>query len=181
MILNAARTLFERYGYRKTSMQDIAQAAGISRPTLYAAFADKEAVFSALVRSVTEQNEAATALVLARTSGIRDRLRAVLDIWIVERYAATFAASGSSDIVESAAISAPEAMGVFWDVCSRRVSEVLEDIAEERYRSAVVRVLVAAARDFKATAQSVADLSVSIDTLVDVADQITRQVRGAHA
>lgn len=44
-ILDAALPVFCRYGFRKTSMRDIAEAAGISRAALYLHFKNKEDVF----------------------------------------------------------------------------------------------------------------------------------------
>jgi AcrR family transcriptional regulator len=47
LILRAAGELFEERGYAKTSMRDIAAAAGISLSVLYRQFAGKEELFSA--------------------------------------------------------------------------------------------------------------------------------------
>lgn len=44
-ILDAALPVFVRYGFRKTTMADIAQAAGISRASLYLTFNNKEQLF----------------------------------------------------------------------------------------------------------------------------------------
>ena len=44
-ILNAGKGLFLRYGYKRVSMNDIAEAAGISRPALYLVFKNKEEIF----------------------------------------------------------------------------------------------------------------------------------------
>lgn len=46
-ILDAALTVFCQYGYGKTTMQDIARAAGISRAALYLHFSSKEDLFRA--------------------------------------------------------------------------------------------------------------------------------------
>lgn len=48
-VVAAAATLFLRYGFRKTSMEDIARAAKLSRQGLYLHFANKEAVFHAVI------------------------------------------------------------------------------------------------------------------------------------
>ena len=53
-VLTAALTLFERYGFQRTSMADIAREAGIARATLYLRFAEKRAVFEALATSVVD-------------------------------------------------------------------------------------------------------------------------------
>lgn len=44
-ILDSSLDVFCRYGFQKTSMLDIAQAAGVSRAALYLHFANKEDVF----------------------------------------------------------------------------------------------------------------------------------------
>ena len=44
-ILTAARAVFLRYGYKRISMNDIAEAAGVSRPALYLLFKNKEEIF----------------------------------------------------------------------------------------------------------------------------------------
>jgi AcrR family transcriptional regulator len=46
-ILDTALPVFVRYGFRKTSMTDIARAAGISRASLYLSFNSKEELFRA--------------------------------------------------------------------------------------------------------------------------------------
>lgn len=46
-ILDAALPVFVRFGFRKTSMADIARAAGISRASLYLTFSSKEELFRA--------------------------------------------------------------------------------------------------------------------------------------
>jgi AcrR family transcriptional regulator len=47
-ILDAAFGRFARYGYRRTSLGDIAEDSGLSRPALYHYFRNKEDVFRAL-------------------------------------------------------------------------------------------------------------------------------------
>ena len=51
-MLVAARDLFLRNGLRGTTMEAIARAAHVAKPTLYAQFADKDAVFNALVETM---------------------------------------------------------------------------------------------------------------------------------
>ncbi|POH62998.1 TetR family transcriptional regulator [Cryobacterium zongtaii] len=46
-ILDASLPVFCRYGFSKTTMTDIAEAAGVSRAALYLHFNNKEAVFQA--------------------------------------------------------------------------------------------------------------------------------------
>jgi TetR/AcrR family transcriptional regulator, mexJK operon transcriptional repressor len=52
-ILGAAGALFLKHGFSGTSMDDVAAAAGVSKQTVYAHFKAKEALFVAVVRSMT--------------------------------------------------------------------------------------------------------------------------------
>src|SRR5258707_12957790 len=49
-VLAVALEVFGRYGFRKTSMDEIARSADISRQGLYLHFANKDALFRAAVR-----------------------------------------------------------------------------------------------------------------------------------
>jgi AcrR family transcriptional regulator len=49
IIVSAARRVFEKFGFSKTSMSDIAQAARKGRRTLYMHFTSKEDVFRAVI------------------------------------------------------------------------------------------------------------------------------------
>lgn len=55
-ILEAATAVFTRYGYKKTSLDDVATAAGLSRQGLYLHFASKAELFRAVVRHFLEQS-----------------------------------------------------------------------------------------------------------------------------
>ena len=70
VVLEAAVGVFARYGYRKTSMDDVARAAGVSRQGLYLSFANKEELFRrALEHSLSDQLACAiTALSRAQDS-----------------------------------------------------------------------------------------------------------------
>ena len=48
-LITAAETCFDRYGIAKTTMDDVARAAGVSRATLYRYFADREALIVASI------------------------------------------------------------------------------------------------------------------------------------
>jgi AcrR family transcriptional regulator len=49
-ILSAAWQAFAAYGFRRTSMDDIARGAGMSRPALYLHYRNKEDIFRSLVK-----------------------------------------------------------------------------------------------------------------------------------
>lgn len=67
-ITEAAFALFLRHGYSKTSMDQIAADASVSKQTVYKQFADKETLFQEIARGVT-----------ANSNTIIDELAPVLD------------------------------------------------------------------------------------------------------
>jgi AcrR family transcriptional regulator len=50
MVLDAALGLFARDGYEAVSMQQIGEAAGVSKPVVYSCFPSKEELFTELLR-----------------------------------------------------------------------------------------------------------------------------------
>lgn len=55
-IARAATDVFIRYGYARTTMGDLAAAAGIARPTLYLSFPHKKDVFGAVIGLLVTQH-----------------------------------------------------------------------------------------------------------------------------
>ncbi len=55
-ILTAAFAQFSQYGFRRTSMEDIAKATGISRASLYTRFENKEEIFRSACFDINEQS-----------------------------------------------------------------------------------------------------------------------------
>jgi AcrR family transcriptional regulator len=53
--ITAAADVFLRYGYARTTMGDIAKAAGMSRPALYLLFPGKEQLFAAATMQMSKQ------------------------------------------------------------------------------------------------------------------------------
>jgi AcrR family transcriptional regulator len=81
-VLAAALATFARYGYRKTSMEDVARAADISRPGLYFLFTSKEQLFRAAVTQALDDDLAAAQRSLDDTGRpLRDRLVEAFDAW----------------------------------------------------------------------------------------------------
>jgi AcrR family transcriptional regulator len=50
LILDSARALFGRYGFEKTTVEDVAKQAGISKGAIYLEFSDKSEIFVAIVK-----------------------------------------------------------------------------------------------------------------------------------
>jgi AcrR family transcriptional regulator len=81
-LLDAAIGVFARFGYRKTSMDDIARAAGVSRQGLYLLFSNKEELFRRAVEySLCGQLNAAIAVLSRNEPPLEERLVAACNEW----------------------------------------------------------------------------------------------------
>jgi AcrR family transcriptional regulator len=78
-ILAASITLFGRYGYRRTSMEEIAREAGIAKGTVYLYFATKEALFRALSQQTLDRALADAGRAAAAPGTLVERLYGVLE------------------------------------------------------------------------------------------------------
>ena len=75
-------TVFLRHGFRKTSMEDIAQAAGISRQGIYLHFKDKDAIFSASIQKTLHDGlQAANRILEDESLALKEKLLKALDEW----------------------------------------------------------------------------------------------------
>lgn len=78
-ILTAAFSLFSHYGYRRTSIDDIAQEAGIAKGTVYLYFKSKEEIFRALSQQLLDRVLATAETAAAAPTSVTERLRGVLE------------------------------------------------------------------------------------------------------
>jgi len=119
-VLDSALVTFARFGYRKTSMEEVARAAHISRPGLYFLFASKEDLFRAAVSQALEEDVAEVERILWRSDRpIRDRL---LDSF--ERWAGRYIGPMTRDI--SVVIEDnPELLGEIVELWPQRFAELI--------------------------------------------------------
>jgi AcrR family transcriptional regulator len=81
-VLEAAVSVFARFGYRKTSMDDVARAAGVSRQGLYLSFANKEELFRRAVEHSLSSQLACAITALSRVEdSLESRLIAACKEW----------------------------------------------------------------------------------------------------
>lgn len=77
-ILLAARAVFWEQGLRGARMEAIAKRAGVAKPTLYARFAGKEAVFAAMVGGIVAGLRAQVDAGLASPGSAAERIAEAL-------------------------------------------------------------------------------------------------------
>lgn len=77
-ILDAAYVCFTRHGFRRTTMEDIARQAGVSRPTVYQYVDKKEGAFARLTTRILDDALDAARHAADADGPLADRLVAVL-------------------------------------------------------------------------------------------------------
>lgn len=127
-ILQAAADVFLRYGYKKTSMDDLARAAGLSRQGLYLHFANKDALFKDAVTRLIHQGLAAARAALDRE-----------DLGVEERLLGAFVALKSH--TDGGGMS-PEHMAELFATATQLVGPVLDEL-EQALAADLARVLQA--------------------------------------
>src|SRR5580700_1965386 len=80
-IVLAGLQLFTQYGYRKTSIDDIAQAAQVAKRTVYLHFENKAAVFLAILAYLGDQVRQRCAAAESSDGTAVDRLTGLLDAY----------------------------------------------------------------------------------------------------
>ncbi len=78
-IIDAAARLFARYGFKKTSIDDVAVAARIGKGSVYLHFASKEELFAEVVRRMSERTWDALAVAVKRAHYPAGKVRAFID------------------------------------------------------------------------------------------------------
>jgi AcrR family transcriptional regulator len=169
MVLDSAMVTFARFGYRKTSMEEVARAAHISRPGLYFLFSSKEILFRAAVTQALERDITAVEHVLADLSRpLPERLVEAFDHW-AGRYIGPLTRDVAAVIEDN-----PDLLGEIAETTPRRFEQLItEAIAVESGQDAaplVAQTLISASIGLKHQAASrefyLERLSVAIDLLV---------------
>lgn len=128
-ILHAARWCFLNFGFSKTSLDDIARRANISRTLLYKSFKDKEDIFTAVFAHwlVARQPEALQA---ARGAGSAyERLLGVCRLMVVEPWSDMAGAPMAAEFYDVCERIDPEISAKHRQVAHECVAAILDDDA----------------------------------------------------
>src|SRR3954452_8672716 len=99
-ILAAALTQFENFGIRRTTMEDVARQARVSRVTVYRRFAQKERLVEAVILREAHRFFAELEAAVVRFDSVEDR--------IVEGFARTLAAAREQRLLNRLLDTEPE-------------------------------------------------------------------------
>jgi AcrR family transcriptional regulator len=166
-VLDAGLATFVRFGLRRTTMADIAQAAGMSRPSLYQLFDSKDAIFAAVLRDMGDRALAAIAAALPTQRDERDRLRLVIELWCVAGYALASTSPEATELVDASNDAGHEVMNAIYSQVETIIADILEPAAGADSTRAA-SVLMATARGFKHKRPSVENYREQMFKTIDI-------------
>ncbi len=171
-VLAAALDVFLRYGYKRVTMNDIAEAAHISRPALYLVFKSKEDIF----KSVYEHWVAGTLREIEHTIGRlktpEEKLRTAFELWAVLPFERMRASSEAAELLETTYGFAQDSVNQGYRSFEKILVPVLKSQARFRSRKTKVsaektaRILSGAVRGFKIVAKDVPEIRSMIRELL---------------
>ena len=85
--LTAAMEVFWEKGYEATSLTDLTSRMGIQRPSLYAAFGDKQSLFDAALDRYAEMSYAYLRSIMDRAPGAKEAVREYFERMLDNAYA----------------------------------------------------------------------------------------------
>ncbi len=124
MMLDAAVSVFARYGVKKTTMGDIAEAAGVARQTLYNAYPGKGEVIRAAVRHVGATTYDAVCAAWKKADTLEDKLEAFLVIGPLAWYDRVQESPDTAELIEGIHAAAQEEM----EALNSRFTTLLEEM-----------------------------------------------------
>ena len=179
-IVAEAKKVFLRYGFRRTTMADLAKAAQMSRPALYLVFPSKEDVFVAVAERVLTEKLDEVRRGIAPLPSAAQKLTHAFEVWYVHPFEAILASPDASDLLESSCEFACEAMIKAKTNFEAIVAEVLKPLAKEKSgaklsAARIAEILCGAAHGFKKTATSATQLRQMLN------DHLTLMLAGLGA
>lgn len=126
-VLESAAACFARYGYKRTSMETLAQAADMSRPALYQYFRNKNEIFRAMTEWVLYRDARAAEAGREAARTPADRVLAVLGP-VLNRYSGEASDTALHfELIGEVHTRAPD----LWDAFEQRILAALRAVLAE--------------------------------------------------
>jgi AcrR family transcriptional regulator len=165
-VLDAALRTFARYGYRKTSMDEVARGADISRPGLYFLFRSKEELFRAAVTQALEADLAAAEGILADAARpLAERLRDAFDRW-AGRYIGPMTADITGVIQDNPALLGSIAQDAPLRFAALVTDAIAAELADAGRASAVAQTLLSTSIGLKHQVDDRADYLARLERAI---------------
>lgn len=137
-ILRAARQLFSRNGFDNTNMDAIAACADVSKATIYAHFANKDALFRATVDAMVGEMPDRWEALLASGGPLHLRLTAVAHD-LMEMTAAPMLQAIQRMLALSTQLSLQPA-DTYWELCFERYDRAMQQFLRAEIRQGTLAI-----------------------------------------
>lgn len=131
-ILSAAMEVVARYGFRKTSMQDLADAAGISRAALYLHFRNKEDIFRACSSMIHEDMAGMTRAAFEGRGSFEQRLAAGIKTYTLGFLQALDSGGHAKELFDAHAELAADISAKSVDELKDQLRRLIEQAAKDK-------------------------------------------------
>jgi AcrR family transcriptional regulator len=167
-VVRDATPLFQHFGFAKTTMADVARAAGVSRPTLYAEFPDKTTLFGLVIDTLATQTIAQIGEALSGEQRLRERLLLACRTWVQSGHDLVTANPDAADLFDPR-FEAVQAANVAFE---RFVAEILpaqsEGVSGSLSAERMSRMISLSLQGFKRFTHTQEELDALIESLIDV-------------
>ncbi|BDI31987.1 TetR family transcriptional regulator [Capsulimonas corticalis] len=172
-MIQAAQQVFWRYGFRRVTMNELAEAAQMSRPALYLVYPSKEEIFTAVVERMFETKFEEVRQGVRGLTTVEEQLTFAFEAWSVQAYAMIQSSPDAKDLLESSYEFAAEATAHWYAQFTALVASILEPLAPSGSGGSMTAdqisyVMVNAVPGFKRTAESVEHLRRMIGDLIKI-------------
>lgn len=128
-VLDAAFAVFLRYGFQRTTMDDIAKECGVSRPALYLVFKNKTDIFQALASVMFERIIAGAQRALSGEGTLEERLYSCLRHGILNATEELLASPHGAELMDMKHAISADVYGSWRRNMLNLISKALEDEA----------------------------------------------------
>ena len=170
-VLEAAQSVFFRYGYRRTTMGDLASAAGVSRPALYLLYCNKEQVFEAVLRDFLARTLAKVREGLKAPATAEEKLRLAFELWAVRPFGLLVATPDAKELIDCGFAFAREAIDQGMADFEAELAAILAPLHAQAPDQTlgpeqIARILTRAVHGFKESAADPESLRAMIEGLL---------------
>jgi AcrR family transcriptional regulator len=172
-VISAATQVFLRYGFRRATMGDIADAARMSRPALYLVFPSKEEILTAVMARLFTSALDEIRQGLGRFATAEEKLTFAFDVWCVRPFEMILASPDAKDLLQSSFEFATEVTTRAAVDFETILAEVLRPEGRGKTRAdlssaQIAHILANAVPGFKESAKTAAQLHELIAGLITI-------------
>lgn len=160
-IISAAQKLFLHYGLKKVSISDIAEASELSRPSLYSAFANKEAIVEGLMKLHIEFNHHQTKHRVSSDQSLQSQLEDICEIWIIEPFASAIDKENGKEVMATIQEYAGDSFNAMYVEFEKHLMAALKPHMKKKAALSakdVAHIISSATKGLKVSAETLPDL-----------------------